>query len=137
MEMDDGQAGYYNDLLNRVDTTITQNRSAYGGREHSGDDESSSSTNWFGGENRRIHFHVSFYLSLSPQRAVADVRSLGPRRIVTGRNTRLASESLHCFVVRRLSRNESRRSRVGCSMDFDNHNGSHRDNWCAAGGRAR
>lgn len=58
MEMDDGQAGYYSDLLNRVDNTLNQSHSAYGG-EHAEDETTSSATAWFGGRDRTIHFHVS------------------------------------------------------------------------------
>lgn len=57
--MDDGRAGYYDDLIHRVDDTVTQSRSAYGGdqAEEDADGAEERRPNQFGG--RTINFHVS------------------------------------------------------------------------------
>mmetsp|Transcript_5039 Transcript_5039/g.12919 ORF Transcript_5039/g.12919 Transcript_5039/m.12919 type:complete len:207 (+) Transcript_5039:59-679(+) len=68
MEMDDGQAGYYNDLLHRVDTTLTQTRSAYGGEHAADDDEHRQmrTPNWF---PTSVDFHAYALWGLPESRA--------------------------------------------------------------------
>mmetsp|Transcript_10678 Transcript_10678/g.14784 ORF Transcript_10678/g.14784 Transcript_10678/m.14784 type:complete len:211 (-) Transcript_10678:277-909(-) len=49
---------YYNDLLNRVDSTLTENRSAYGNPERENEVSNSLISSLLPLETRRIHIHV-------------------------------------------------------------------------------
>ncbi|KAJ8610174.1 hypothetical protein CTAYLR_008731 [Chrysophaeum taylorii] len=68
-----GAAGYYSDLLNRVDTTITESRSAYGG-EHAEEETPSTSTTWFLAD-RTIRFHTYVLWGPDDQPLPREIRS--------------------------------------------------------------